>query len=308
MEFDCYNHVLLIILCLAMYQLESLIEQSKELPPLPEIYIRVSELLESDTANAQEVGEAVQTDPSLTARVLKMINSAYYGLPHQVTSISQAISLLGRQQIKHILMGSVLAGVFKDINIEGFPLQEFWEHSIKTAIIARHLAMQNIHVIDHEAFFTAGLLHDIGRLVIAQVAADKLAEIDQLVAVSGVDIVETESDKLGVTHVEVGAALMRKWNMPSLLTQCVVKHHDTVHLGPFALDTSIVYLANQLSHHELVETEEEMQAILSGIQNWQDTDCTAEQIEIACHLADNQWMDVLESLGMAEDVFINFND
>lgn len=285
-----------------MYDLETLLEQSQELPPLPEIYLKVSELLESENSNVQQVGEAVQTDPSLTARVLKMINSAYYGLSSEVSSISQAISLLGRQQIKQILMGSVLAGVFNDINVDSFPLNDFWQHSIKTAIIARHLAMQNVHVIDHEAFFTAGLLHDVGRLVIAQVAADELAEIDLLVKSDDVDIVELEAEILGVSHIEVGAALMRKWGMPSLLTQCLVKHHDVEHVGPFAVDTSIVYLANQLSHFELANDEEEMLAILETIPNWQKTDCTAEQIEIACKLADDQWFEVMESLGMAERV------
>jgi len=285
-----------------MYDLETLLEQSQELPPLPEIYLKVSELLESENSNVQQVGEAVQTDPSLTARVLKMINSAYYGLSSEVSSISQAISLLGRQQIKQILMGSVLAGVFNDINVDSFPLNDFWQHSIKTAIIARHLAMQNVHVIDHEAFFTAGLLHDVGRLVIAQVAADELAEIDLLVKSDDVDIVELEAEILGVSHIEVGAALMRKWGMPSLLTQCLVKHHDVEHVGPFAVDTSIVYLANQLSHFGLANDEEEMLAILETIPNWQKTDCTAEQIEIACKLADDQWFEVMESLGMAERV------
>lgn len=283
-----------------MHKLETLLEQSNELPSLPEIYIRVSELLEADDANAQQVAEAVQTDPALTARVLKTINSAYYGLPKQVSSISQAIALLGRQQIKQILMGTVLAGVFSDINIANFSMQEFWQHSIKTAIIARHLAMQNAHIIDHEAFFTAGLLHDVGRLVIAKVAADSLAEVDELVKSDGINVVQAEINKLGVTHIDVGVALMEKWDMPSLLTQCVEKHHDIDHVGPFAIDTSIVFLANRLSQHNLAKDEEEMQGILSTIPNWQQTKCSMEQIYMGCRLADDQWFEVMESLGMID--------
>jgi HD-like signal output (HDOD) protein len=138
--------------------LEPLLKQAGELPSLPEVYIRVTELLETESATGQKIGEAVQTDPVLTARILKLINSAYYGLQNPVTSISQAVTLLGRQQV---LVGSVLAGVFKDFDTTTFPLRDFWQHCIKTAIIARQLAMQNARVIDHEAFFTAGLLHDI---------------------------------------------------------------------------------------------------------------------------------------------------
>jgi len=290
-----------------MLKLETLLEQSNELPSLPEIYIKVSELLESDDSSARDIGEAVQTDTSLTARILKMVNSAYFGLPNQVTSVAQAISLLGRQQLKEILMGSILGGVFGDLKIAGFPMQDFWRHSIKTAIISRHLAMQNAKIIDHEAFFTAGLLHDIGRLVIAKVAPESIFEIDELANTGDLDIVQLEAEKLGVTHVEVGGVLMKKWNMPSLLTQCVLKHHEVEHVGPFAIDTSIVYLANQLSQHDLVADEEELETLLSTIQNWQQTGCTQEQIYSACQLADEQAYTVMESLGMV-DLEISDND
>ncbi len=122
----------------------------------------------------------------------------------------------------------------------------------------------------------------------------------RIVEAGEIDILQAEADNLGVTHIEVGEALMNKWGMPSLLTQCVVKHHDIDHVGPFAIDTSMVYLANHLSKHELVHDEDEMQKILSTIANWQQTECTLEQINIACQLADEQWFDVMESLGMVE--------
>jgi len=283
-----------------MNKLELFLEQSTELPALPEIYLKISNLLESKSSDAYEIGMAVQTDPTLTGRILSLINSAYYGMSNQITSVAQAVSLLGRQQLKQILLGSVLSGVFQDYDNEHFSLRDFWEHSIKTAIIARHLAMQNANVIDHEAFFTAGLLHDLGRLIIAKVEPEKLVEIDDHVQFYGDSIVEVEADKLGVTHVEVGSVMMRKWRMPSMLSQCVAKHHETEHSGPFAMETSIVYLANLLSQRDLVEDEEQMQAMLSTIPNWQQTLCTPEQITAACQTANEQWQNVMESLGMAD--------
>ncbi len=275
-------------------------ELLNELPPLPEIYIRVSELVESNTSTSFHIGEAVQTDITLTTRILKMVNSAYYGFPNPITSISQAITMLGRQHLRQVLMGSVLVGVFKDIKAPGFSLEDFWLHSITTAIIARHLAMQNARIIDHEAFFTAGLLHDIGRLVIAKVEPDSLAEINDLAEAEATDPIQIEMDILGTTHVEVGSALMKKWNMPSLLSQCVEKHHNVDHSGPFAMETCIVYLANLLSKQFLVIDDVEMQIILSAIPNWEQTFCTFEQINIACRLADDQRVEVLESLGMID--------
>lgn len=281
-----------------MLELKSLLEQSTELPSLPEIYMKVSGLLESDASDAIQIGEAVQTDPNLTARILKVINSAYYGMQNTVTSIPQAVTLLGRQLLQQILTSSVLAGVFKDVEIANFSMRDFWEHSIKTAIIARHLALQNRNIIDHEAFFTAGLLHDIGRLVVAKEAPDLVADIDDLVKKEHANVIQLEREQLGITHVEVGVAMMKNWGMPSLLTQCVLNHHEVNHDSPFAIESSIVYLANRLSHSELATDEKEMQSILSTIPDWETVDCTPEQIYIACELASEQWYEVMDSLGM----------
>ena len=230
-----------------------------------------------------------------------MINSAYYGLQNPVTSISQAVTLLGRQQLKQVLVGSVLAGVFKDFDVTAFPLHDFWQHCIKTAIIGRQLAMQNARVLDHEVFFTAGLLHDIGWLVIAKVNPGSYMQIIELAKSESREIIQVEAEKLGVTHIEVGVALLEKWGIPGLITQCVRKHHDSEHIGPFEIETSIVYLANKLSRLDLSDKEDEAIAeSLSTIPNWEKSKCTAEQIVIACRLAEEQWLEVMESLGMVD--------
>ncbi|MDJ0832275.1 MAG: HDOD domain-containing protein [Gammaproteobacteria bacterium] len=281
-----------------MTNLETLIQQSGKLPSLPEIYVRVAELLGSDDSTAPQIGEALQTDPMLTAKILTMINSAYYGLPNKVTSISHAVALLGRGLLKHMLLRSVLGDVFSNINIPNFSMQDFWHHSVKTAIIARHLAMQNVNILDHEAFFTAGLLHDIGKLVIAKATPHALAKINEKVENEDMDPLEAETAILGFTHLEVGGALMQKWGMPPLLTQCVISHHDASHEGPLAVETAIVAVANQLSHLALAEDEVQMEKILETIPNWQQIDSPPEQIHIACQLADKQWVEVMGSLGM----------
>ena len=193
-----------------MQKLDALLKQAGDLSSLPEVYIRVNELLDTDNATAIQIGDALQTDPALTARILKLINSAYYGLRNPVTSISQAVTLLGRKYLQQALTGSVLAQVFKDFNINEFPLRDFWQHSIKTAIIARQLAMQNARIIDHEAFFTAGLLHDIGWLVVAKVIPNAYMTVSEIAQTEQRDIIVVETEKLGVTHIDVGVALREK--------------------------------------------------------------------------------------------------
>lgn len=281
-----------------MSDLDDLILQSDDLPSLPEIYIRVSELLEDDYASVHDIGEAVQTDASLTTKILKVVNSAYFGLPNKVSSIAQSVSLLGRKQLKQILTGSVLVQLFSDALIENFSMSEFWSHSIKTAIISRHLALQSASIIDHDAFFTAGLLHDIGRLLIAKAIPELLVEINFLVEDEGMDIIQAEQQVLGYSHADAGQVMLRKWGLPSLLSQCAAKHHDEEHEGPFAIDTSIVYLANQLSRNELPSNVVETQEVLDSVNNWQQCECDVGQITAACRLADEQGLDVMASFGM----------
>lgn len=281
-----------------MPNLDQILTQVKELPSLPEIYIKVSDLLDKDESSAQEIGIAVQADISITSRILKMVNSAYYGLQRPVASVPQAVSLLGAQQLKHILIGSVLEGLFKNIDNIEFSMEEFWRHSIKTAIIGRHLAMQNAYIIDHEALFTAGLLHDIGQLVIAGQMPGYRIEIERLRATKGISFVEAETEVLGFSHTDVSEALMRKWGLPELLIHCAGNHHKLIHEGPYADASSIVYLANALSQHHAPEDEEEAQYILSDIPNWEQTKCTLDQICVAWRLAEEQVFEVMESFGM----------
>ena len=292
--------------------LEPLLKQAGELPSLPEIYIRVTELLESENSTTSRIANTLQSDPALSARILKLINSAFYGLPNPVTSIPQAVTLIGREQLQQVLVGSVLSGVFRDFNITDFPLQDFWQHCIKSAIIARQLAMQNARIIDHEAFFTVGLLHDIGWLVIAKVNPGTFQQITEIAKAEDRDVLEVEIEKLGVTHIDVGVALLEQWKLPGLIIGCVKNHHKLEHSGPFAVETCIIYLANQLCRFDWNEVDDsddeaneegeddKVSKILSNIPNWEESKCTSNQIAIACELADQQWLEVMDSLGMLD--------
>jgi putative nucleotidyltransferase with HDIG domain len=283
-----------------MSELELLLSKVKELPALPQIYTRVTALLDDVNASVNKIGEAVQTEPSITSRILRMVNSAYYGLPYSVTSIPQTISLIGRERLKDILIGTLLAGLFRNIENKNFSMNDFWRHSIKTAIIARHIAMQSAHIIDHEALFTAGLLHDVGRLVIASKLPEFQQQIDTLVAEQGLDIIQAEFDILGFDHTNVSKALLQKWRLPDLLVYAVKNHHETDHYGPYADTNCIIYLANQLSNGSPPAEEEELLPILDKITNWQQAKCPANQILVAWHLAEDQAYDVMLSFGMTQ--------
>ena len=278
--------------------LESLLAQGQDLPSLPEIYIRVSEQLENEKVTAQQIGDTVQTDPAISSRLLTMVNSAYYGLPHRISSISQAISLLGRLRLKHILIGSVMGGMFRGIKSNVFSMQEFWQHSIKTAIIARQLAIQSADIDEPEVLFSAGLLHDIGRLILANKIPDRLIEVEQLEISRRIDTIQAETEIIGFDHTMVSEGLMRQWGLPEVLCESAKNHHEVEHTGDHAATNRIVYLANRLSQNVPPMDEDEARDQLDDIPDWQASNISSEAIFDACHQAEEMVFQVMESLGM----------
>ncbi len=278
--------------------LEQLIGKGQDLPSLPEIYLRVSEQLENESSTVQQIGATVQNDPAITTRVLKMVNSAYYGMPNEVASVSQAVSLLGRERLKHILIGSVLRGVFSTQENPAFSMQVFWQHSIKTAIIARQLAAQISAIKEPESMFTAGLLHDIGKLLLINKVPQRMLAAEEYMVQKRVDVLTAELSQVGVTHTAVGEALMDHWGLPQLLIDCSRNHHEVVHDGPNREATHLIYLANCLSTYVPPLDEQETQNILDDIENWDQGYATLEQIAYACQYAEDMVFEVMESLGM----------
>jgi len=277
---------------------EQLIGTGQDLPSLPEIYLRVSEQLENENSSVQQIGDTVQNDPAITTRVLKMVNSAYYGLPNQVSSIAQAVSLLGRERLKHILIGSVLRGVFSSQDNPAFSMQEFWQHSIKTAIIARFLGQRMAQIAEPEAMFTAGLLHDIGKLLMIRKFPERMLAAEEYMILKRVDILTAELSQLGLTHTSVGEALMQHWGLPQMLVDCASNHHESVHDGAHRCETYLIYLANKLSQYVPPLDEQETLNILDDIDNWDLGHVSLEQIASACQHADEMVFEVMESLGM----------
>jgi putative nucleotidyltransferase with HDIG domain len=282
--------------------LEAFLSQGHELPTLPEIYLKVSEMLDDDSVSAEKIGETVQTDPAIASRLLKMVNSAYYGLPNRVSSAKQSVAMLGRLRLKHILIGSVLGGVFRNNGDENFPLQPFWQHSIQTAIIARELTRHLPQIEDAESIFTAGLLHDIGRLILASRVPDFVDNVDQIQLKKRISIIEAEQELLGFDHTQLTVALMLEWQMPDNLIDCVKHHHETIHSGPHCRESALIYLSNCLAHAVPPIDEEDTLALLDEISNWEFLGLTAHQIGEACQLADEMVFEVMESLGMVDMV------
>lgn len=280
--------------------LQSLLQQDSELSSLPEIFIRVSELLDDGDSSAPQIGRVVETDPSLSSRILKMVNSAFYGFPHEIASISQAISILGRDRIRQILIGAVLGGIFGNMKNKVFFMEDYWYQSVKTAILSRLLGKQS-HLEQHsEVLFTAGLLHQIGRLILVQKLPEQSMEIQLLVESTEENVLQAEQRILGFTHCDVGAAFIKMWGLPDILVQIAGHYSDPSKASSFEEETRLVYLANRISFLLAPLAVEELEFALDDIPDWQQTGLDQDQIMESCLVADEQVYQVMESLGMVQ--------
>ena len=195
------------------------------LPSLPHVTSELLSRLKDPDSSAQDVSALLSQDPTLTAQMLRMVNSAYYGLSQEVSSLGQATTLLGYRQVRSVVLSAAAKGVFSlKCKSPCFSQEGFTLHGIAAAAVARHLARIS-RAVDPEIAFSLGLLHDIGKLVIDQLAPHHYTAIVETAKADESTFVDAE-EKLGIPgHCEVGAVLARKWRMPPLLAEGIRHHH-----------------------------------------------------------------------------------
>lgn len=282
-----------------MTALEQLILQSKELSSLPEIYTRVSELLDDEDSCSEKIGAVVQSDPAITSKILKVVNSPFYGFPSEISTIAQAINILGRNPLRQLLISSVIGGVFSRFSNEYFSMDEFWQHSVHTSVIAKYCYQNIVGKMKSDELFIAGLLHDIGKLIIAHQIPESTLELQRLIDLNEEHILDIETQQFGFTHAEVAASIMDKWGLPSLLQSCALHHHSPEQAEEqYQVQAWVIHIANALSNSGLKPEEINISKQLAVLDNWQKSTLTEEQIMDAYQQAYEQYQLVLDSLGL----------
>ena len=221
---------------------------------LPEITIQIIEIVEDPKSTARDLHEVIKNDPALSVKVLKVVNSAFYGLPGQVASVDRAIILLGLSAVKNIAIAASIARLFKGNRIsEHFSASDLWMHSVAVAVTAHALAKCSPHPVMLDEVFVAGLIHDIGTLVERQCFPEQFAEVIQRCMTSGGNFLECERQVIGADHQAFGVGLTTKWKFPRHLRAAVGFHHNpealTVELRNMA---ALIQLADVLASQERV--------------------------------------------------------
>ena len=207
----------------ARIDLASLQQRIAQLPALPRAAAEALAMLRDDNSSAEDCARCIGTDQALTARVLRLANSAFYGVPGRVGSVNRAVQMLGKRTLRAALTAVALTGQFSAIQCEGFRFDGFWRHTIGTAIGAEAIA--RARSLDDETAFTAGVLHDIGRLALAAHFPRETAAMLELARTRDLPWLDAERLALGTDHAVVGATIASQWHFPAAVQAAIAAHH-----------------------------------------------------------------------------------
>jgi putative nucleotidyltransferase with HDIG domain len=193
------------------------------LPTLPTIIAKMLELVDNPKTSAGALSGIIMQDQVLTARILKLANSSFYAFPRQIATVKLALVVLGFENVKEMALSLSVLNSFKGENNKYFDTSLFWQHSVAVGACTRMLARETCYRLAGEAF-VAGLLHDIGKIVLNQYMPEEFAEIQTRVWERNQPTEQAELDVIGVTHAQVGAWLAERWNLPVILVEAIKFH------------------------------------------------------------------------------------
>ncbi len=234
---------------LADEKIQKLVSRIESLPSLPSLYIEIMQELQSANTSFKKVGEIIAEDVGMTAKILQMVNSAFFGLGRQISNPRDAVSYLGFETIKSLVLSAKIFSQFDQKKQPGFSLVGLWNHSMLTGTFARIVAEmegQTKEVIDDA--YMVGLLHDLGKLVLAHNLSDSYQKVLDVALKENRALWEVESQMLGATHAEIAAYLMGLWGIKFPVVEAIAFHHTPGKINARMGILTIVHSANALAH------------------------------------------------------------
>lgn len=275
---------------MANTEIDDLVNNASDLISLPEVTLRVNELANDPDSTAADMAAVISQDPALVVRMLKIANSAYYGLSKEVETITRAVAVLGTKKIRDLVLSSSASEAFEGIPNDLISMQDFWHHSLYCGLLAQILSKKS-NKTNSESIFIAGLLHDIGQLLMFNQMPEKSHEAI-LLLMEGTEELETfeaERHVFGFDHTQVGSALIENWKLPPVLQECVEFHHEPQNAKNFKAEVAMINIANAvavMADFDSMSPEDEIPMI--NALSWELTGLTKDDLPEAIKKAQNE--------------------
>jgi HD-like signal output (HDOD) protein len=269
------------------------VTRDAQLITLPAVYLRLKAVLDDPDYSVADLEEVISQDPAITARLLRQVNSPYFGFASRIDTVFRAVGLMGSQQVHDMVLATSVAQTFEGISIEIMDMYAFWRQSVYCATAARLLAAE-CNILDSERLFVAGLLRDIGHLVMYQSIPEQSRQAVIEARQGCHSLYMIERDLIGFDYAALGGALLQQWGLPESLWEPVAMHVTPEQAEDYPLEVAIVHLAAILS--EVTDPEIDPESLMVQIHPtaWQLTGLSLEQLLVIQEQVDLQVDDVME--------------
>jgi HD-like signal output (HDOD) protein len=226
--------------------LSDLFKGDLQLSSPPAIYFQLKKVIDDPNKTMADVGNVIDKDPGLTMRLLKLVNSAFFGFASEINSVSRAVNIMGLAQVHDLVLTISAVNTFQGINNELIDMKAFWLHSVYCAAIAKLLA-RKCHIVDSDRLFVTGILHDVGHLVIYTRLPNHAENLLLTAKTEQIPLSILEKKTFGFDYAEVGGELLKLWKLPACFYQAVYQHTHVTADSEFSLESAIVHVANILA-------------------------------------------------------------
>ena len=224
-----------------------LIKENLQLATLPDIYHRIEETVNDPTSSFDAMARIIEQDAALTVQILKVANSSLYAFPYKIQSVSRAISIIGTQQLRDLVLAATVIRFFNQVPVGTVNMEGFWRHSIACAIICRAIATFRREP-NVERFYVSGLLHDVGRLVMFMHLEEQVTPLLRRRDESGDLLFRVEHELLGFDHAGLGGSLLAAWQLPPVFEEAVRCHHTPTEAVNYPIECAVVHVADSIAN------------------------------------------------------------
>ncbi len=271
-------------------ELESLTEHASKLFTLPSIVFQLQELLYEPSSTTDEIAGLISLDPALTARILRLANSSFYSFPAQIDTVSRAVTIVGTNEIYNLALATAAVNTFRGVRSDIINMPNFWKHSVYTGLVSKNLLNQS-GIRNSEYLFVAGLLHNIGMLVLVEQFPDLINQIDSMP--HELPSWEREKQILGFNYAECSYQLLADWNLPlNIIRPILHQHNPQATEQIYQMASSCIHIGSRAASSQLFSEQFDYKACINP-KAWDAIEVDGENLSVAMEYADENIMQIL---------------